>query len=260
MIRLSAVVPAYNEAGILSDTLVCLHEGLTAATGNAYEIVVVDNDSSDATADTARAHDARVVTEPHRQISRARNTGARHADGDYLLFVDADTWPDPELLSRAASQLDAGACGGGALVEMDSLPNTTYRRGVRIWNGVAARLSLAAGCFVYARRDGFEAVGGFDERYYAGDEVLLSRRLRRWGKRRGRPFVIIDEPAVRTSARKASWYSPSQHLLTMAMVMLCPPLMRSRRLMWFWYHRPGGCIERTGRAQRRSTTVTRGTR
>jgi hypothetical protein len=44
---------------------------------------------------------------------------------------------------------------------------------------------------------------------------------------------------VRTSARKAHWFSPTQHLLTMAMVLLCPPVMRSRRLMWFWYRRPG---------------------
>jgi hypothetical protein len=82
-------------------------------------------------------------------------------------------------------------------------------------------------------------VGGFDTRYYAGDEVLLSRALQRWGRARSRSFVVLEVPPVRTSARKAHWFSPTQHLLTMAMVLLCPPVMRSRRLMWFWYRRPG---------------------
>ena len=107
-----------------------------------------------------------------------------------------------------------------------------------MWNRVAVRWQFAAGCFVFCRRDGFEAIGGFDTRYFAGDEVILSIRLRRWGRRQGRGFVVIDAPAVATSARKAQWYSPLQHLATMLMVVLCPPVLRSRRLMWFWYRRP----------------------
>jgi glycosyltransferase involved in cell wall biosynthesis len=179
-----------------------------------------------------------VVHEPFRQISRARNTGAAAASGDWLLFVDADTWPSTALLAEAVAQLSAGACGGGALVAMAGLPNGIYRRGLRFWNRCSVRWRLAAGCFVFARRDGFEAIGGFDERLFAGDEVILSRRLRRWGWARGREFVVLESPRVRTSTRKAEWFSPVQHLLTMLLVLLCPPAMRSRRLMWFWYRRP----------------------
>lgn len=58
-------------------------------------------------------------------------------------------------------------------------------------------------------------------------------RVYRWG------VVVILEPKVRTSARKAHWLSPARHLLTTALVLLCPPAMHSRRLMWFWYRRPG---------------------
>lgn len=237
MAELSVVIPAHDEADELPRTLDGLRAGLES-TGRAFEIVVVDNASGDATAAVARAHGARVVDEPQRRISRARNTGARHATGTYLLFVDADTWPSAALLCAALERLDAGACGGGALVAMDRLPNRVYRHGLRLWNAVARRLSLAAGCFVFVRRDAFEAVGGFDERVYAGDEVLLSRRLKRWGRARGRAFVIIAEPPVRTSARKADWFTPGQHLLTTLLVLLFPPALRWRRLMWFWYTRP----------------------
>ncbi len=239
MKRLAVVVPAHDEAGELPRTLDGLR-GHLEVLGRAFELVVVDNASTDATAEVARAHGARVVAEPHRQISRVRNTGAAHTEGDCLLFVDADTWPTRELLEAALAELDAGACGGGALVAMEALPNRVYRWGLRAWNALAARFSLAAGCFVFARRDAFEAIGGFDERYYAGDEVILSRRLKRWGRQHGRAFVVLREPAVYTSVRKAHWFSPAQHVLTMLIVLLFPPAMRSRRLLWFWYRRPRG--------------------
>lgn len=237
-VRLSVVVPAHDEADELPATLAGLHDGLVAVAAG-YEIIVVDNASTDSTARVAAEAGARVVHEPYRQISRARNTGAGEARGEWLLFVDADTWPSRELLAAALRHLDAGACGGGALVAMDELPNRVYRWGVAAWNRLARWMRLAAGCFVFVRRDVFEAVGGFDTRYFAGDEVILSRRLLRWGRVHGRAFVIIDDPPVATSARKAEWFSPGWHVLTLLMVVLFPPVMRSRRLMWFWYWRPG---------------------
>lgn len=238
MARLSVIIPARDEAGELPRTLEGLRSAFTAL-GADHEIVVVDNASTDATAEVAHAHGARVVFEPQRRISRVRNAGAAATNGEWLLFVDADTWPEIELLDRAHRELRTGACGGGALVAMPELPNRVYRWGLRLWNAMARRLSVAAGCFVFVRRDAFEAVGGFDERYYAGDELILSWRLRRWGGAHGRGFVVIDEPRVQTSARKAYWFSPAQHLLVIMMVILCPPVMRSRRFMWFWYRRPG---------------------
>lgn len=254
MARLSVVIPAHDEAGELPRTLDNLQHAL-AALGVDHEIVVVDNASGDGTAEVAAAHGARVVLEPRRQISRVRNAGAAATKGEWLLFVDADTWPTVELLRIALEHLEAGACGGGALVAMPELPNRVYRWGLRLWNFVARRLSFAAGCFVFVRRDAFEAIGGFDERYYAGDEVLLSRRLRRWGGKRGRRFVLIEQPPVETSERKAYWFTPGQHLLVTLMVILCPPVMRSRRLMWFWYRRPNG--EMRGREREPISTRTR---
>jgi glycosyltransferase involved in cell wall biosynthesis len=177
------------------------------------------------------------VEEAHRQISRARNTGARRARADYLLFVDADTWPPRELIAAAFALLDSGACGGGALVAFEHIPNRPYGWGIAFWNILSLRLRWAAGCFVFARRDAFEAVGGFDERLYAGDELGLSRALRRWGRGRGRDFVIIATPPALTSARKAQWFGPWQHVLTL-LLALFPRALRSRRLMWFWYRRP----------------------
>ncbi len=69
------------------------------------EIIVVDNNSTDDTADIARALGARVVSEPINQISRARNAGAAVARGGFFIFVDADTQISANVLGQALRQL-----------------------------------------------------------------------------------------------------------------------------------------------------------
>ena len=87
---LSFVIPAHDEPPRLPSTLQALHEAARAC-GVDYEIVVVDDASSDGTADVAVAQGARVVRVEHRHIAATRNAGARAAVGDVLVFVDADT-------------------------------------------------------------------------------------------------------------------------------------------------------------------------
>ena len=95
----SIVLPAYNEAALLPATLARLQEAM-AGIALRGEIVVCDNNSTDATPELARAAGASVVFEPVNQISRARNTGARAARGRFLVFVDADTLVPGSLLVR----------------------------------------------------------------------------------------------------------------------------------------------------------------
>jgi glycosyltransferase involved in cell wall biosynthesis len=235
---LSIVIPAWNEADWLPGTLEHLRSACEAAALDC-EVVVVDNASTDETAALARAAGARVVSEMARGIARARNAGAAAARAPFLVFVDADTRPPAALLRRAFEALASGdVCGGGAVLEFDTLPNPAYRWGTYAWNRLSRHLGLAAGCFVFATREAFEAVGGFNPQLYAGEEVFLSRRLRRFGRRHGQRFEVLDGPPVVTSGRKAQWFSPWQHLLAMLTVLLFPLALRSRRLSWFWYRRP----------------------
>lgn len=248
----SIVIPAHNEAELLPATL----DGLVVAMRAvplAGEIVVCDNASTDRTAELARAGGARVVAEPVRQIARARNSGARAARGRFLVFVDADTLVPPGLLRQAVAALAEGrACGGGAAVAMEGVEDGVAGRMVRLWNAVSAARRLAAGSFLFARRDAFLAAGGFSAKVYASEEIWLSRELKRWGRSRGLPFVILRDQAVLTSGRKARWY-PTPLLLAVALgFLLCPPLVRSRRYCWLWYRRPataggGGAIRIAGR-------------
>jgi glycosyltransferase involved in cell wall biosynthesis len=234
----SIVVPAYNEAMLLPATLAALAEAMNA-TRLAGEIVVCDNNSTDDTATVARAAGARVVSEAVNHISRARNAGALAARGRYLVFVDADTLVPPALLNAALDALASGRiCGGGATVTMHPVPTGVGLKLVELWNAFSKRVRLAAGSFLFVRRDAFDAVGGFSLKVYASEELWLSRSVKRWGAQRGLDFVILEAPSVITSARKTEWYSESTLFLTVLLLFVFPFALRSRTLCWIWYRRP----------------------
>jgi glycosyltransferase involved in cell wall biosynthesis len=234
----SLIVPAYNEESQLPRSLPSLVAAMEAC-GRRGELIVVDNNSTDRTAEIARGHGARVVFEPHNQISRSRNAGARAATGRHLVFVDADTLISPRLLAAALENLESGVCcGGGATVELDRYHFPGVRRFVRFWNWFSRRSRTAAGSFIYCRREAFEQVGGFSERVYAAEELFLSRALRRWGRRRGMEFRIISQHPVLSSARKGDWFTPRQMLWPTLMMLLLPFLLTSRRCCSLWYKRP----------------------
>lgn len=237
-LQYSVVVPAWNEADFLPQTLACITdamEELRRTQALAGELLVVDNNSTDATASIAREHGATVVFEPVNQIARARNAGAAQARGQFLIFTDADTLMSAGLLQAALARLGSGeVVGGGAEIAPDKPVPDSAARAMRLWNTISRRAALAAGCFVYCRRDAFEAVGGFSTRVYAGEEIFLSRRLKRWGRRQGLRFEIIAQPPVVTSIRKLEWYSSGQ-LARQALLVLIPGAVFSRTLCHTWY-------------------------
>ena len=192
---ISFVVPAYNEEKCLGGTLASIHAAARECALE-YEIVVADDASTDATAGIAQANGARVVAVNNRQIARTRNDGARAANGGRLVFVDADTRVTPEVVRAAMAALDAGIVGGGATPVFEADVAAWARRVMAFTVGGMRLLRLAAGCFIFCRRTDFEAVGGFDERHFAGEEIMLSIALQRRGR-----FVILREN-VATSSRK----------------------------------------------------------
>ncbi len=234
----SIIIPAYNEETWLPETLSVVKQAM-AEQSLSGEVIVVDNNSTDATAEVAKQAGTYLVFEAFNQISRARNRGAGAAKGRYLVFVDADTHISPELLNTALSNLEGGhCCGGGARVAFDHLPSTAARYGLSLWNSLSRKLHLAAGCFVYIRRDAFEAVGGFSQAVYASEEIWLSRQARSWGRERGQEFCIIDNNPAISSGRKMEWFGPWQQTSLLLLVIFFPFFVRFRRLCSFWYRRP----------------------
>ena len=227
---LSFVVPAYNEEKYLGPTLAAIHEAARAI-GEPYEVVVADDASADATAAVAEQGGARVVRVEKRQIAGTRNAGARAATGEYLFFVDADTRVNEPLVAEALAALRGGAVGGGARVSMDPSPFLASAFMV-VFNPVYFGIArFAAGCFVFCTRAAFEAAGGFDESYYAGEEMMLSNALKRQGR-----FVILRN-YVTSSSRKLDHHTPAEMFWMFAKLAVAGPKALRKRgpHTKFWY-------------------------
>lgn len=227
----SFIVPAHDEARLIGATLDALH-GAARALGLAYEIVVVSDASTDATATVAQAHRARVLHVMHRQIAATCNAGARVALHGVLVFVNADTLIDASVLGAALQALQAGAVGGGAAVDFIGPLSPHERLLAALAQRVFRRTGIAPGCFVFCTRAAFNAAGGFDETWYAGADVAISRALARQGR-----FVILREP-VRTSERKLRTYGARDHLqLLWRFALRGRGILRDRDALGLWYGR-----------------------
>lgn len=207
--KVSVIVPAYNEEAGLGATLRSIRSAISAfeERGWSSELVVCDNNSTDKTADIARAAGASVVFEPQNQIARARNTGAACATGDWLVFVDADSHPSRHLFGEVADTIARGHCvAGGSTVAFDTV-QPVVRAAAWCWNTLSRVNRWAAGSFVFCETRAFRAVGGFNQELYASEEIDLSRRLRRLARRQRRTIVILHRYPLQTSARKWRLYS-----------------------------------------------------
>ena len=209
----SIVVPAFNEEQLLPATLASILDASRAfhAAGWTTELIVCDNNSSDATASVARGAGARVVFEPINQIARARNTGAAAARGTWLVFVDADSQPTTGLFEEVARAIQAGrVLAGGATVRVESASRAA-RLVVTSWNRISRIMNWAAGSFVFCEARAFHHVGGFNTELYASEEIDLFRRLKRLARRERRTITVLDRHPIRTSDRKIRLYTRQEH-------------------------------------------------
>ena len=206
--RLSIVIPARNEEFELGATLDSVRVAAEALS-QPWECIVVNDGSTDRTADIGREKGMRVVDVELHNIGAVRNAGAAAALGERHIFLDADTRIPPETLRAAWQAMEHGAVGGGGWVRFDQLKGS-LKIPVALFAWFWLRLCRwAAGCFIFCKKEAFEAVGGFDETYFASEERFISQALKRVGR-----FVILREHVV-TSSRKARLYSVRQ-LLSLA--------------------------------------------
>jgi glycosyltransferase involved in cell wall biosynthesis len=238
IMHLSIIIPAFNEARLIERCLSSVADSITANAkpGFTSEVIVVDNNSTDNTAELARRSGARVVFEPINQIGRARNAGAAQATGDWLLFLDADSLLSPELLSDILGMIESGRyVGCGSTLRMDDLPWWATMT-LQFWTAVSVLCRWAAGALVVCRRDAFQEVGGFDQELYALDEIRLSKQLKRWGRRHGLRFTILTKHPLETSSRKVSLYSSREIAAQIFRIFFLPKrTLQDKKHLSVWY-------------------------
>lgn len=199
------IVPVYNGAQTLERCLAAL--GAQTLARSEYEVIVVDDGSSDATRDIASRFPVRVLTQPHCGAAAARNLGAQNSQGEILLFTDADTEPARDwaeaMLAAFKNRNVAGARG-------------IYRTRQR---ELVARFSQLEYEFKYTRtrrertidfvdtysagycRDLFLAQGGFDESFLSAEDQEFSFRI----AKQGYDLVFVPDAVVYHAHRASLW-------------------------------------------------------
>jgi glycosyltransferase involved in cell wall biosynthesis len=177
--RASVVIPAYDEAHAIGDCL----DSLRTQSIDDFEVIVVDDGSTDDTAAIARARGARVVSVAHGGPARAKNTGASVARGDVLVFVDADHSLGPRCLERLCAPILAGTSVGTFTADiMVANPGNrwarcwTFNRGARPGHHFPRELPAQWENFRAVRRVDFVRVGGYDDVGY-GEDMTLAPKL-----------------------------------------------------------------------------------
>jgi len=200
--RFSVVIPAYNEARLLPRLLDSLARACTTyALPDLIEIIVTDNQSTDATAELARARGGAVVNVEKRVIGAVRNGGAAIARGDILCFVDADAQVHAATFQAIDAALASGRCVAGATgATMERWSAGIVLTYATLWPMVW--LTAMDTGVVFCRREDFEAVGGYDESRLVAEDVMFLVALKRLGRRRGQKLMRLRSVKVIASTRK----------------------------------------------------------
>jgi len=168
--------------------------------------------SSDRTGEIARERGARLIFEPVNQISRARNAGAAAAEGEWLVFVDADSFPSAELFAEVVVQIQSARCiGGGATVELDQ-PVRWAIGLICVWSCLSRWQRWMAGSFIFCEARAFRNLGGFSQELFVAEEIDFSKRLNELAKSLGQRVIILHRHPLTTSARKIRLYSSREYI------------------------------------------------
>jgi GT2 family glycosyltransferase len=219
--RISVVVCSHNGARTIQDCL----EGLRRLDYPNFEVIVVDDGSTDRTAAIAAEYDIRLIRTENRGLSSARNFGLAAASGEIVAYIDDDARPDPHWLTYLAATFLAGEFigvggpniappGDGAIAEcVASSPGGPAH--VLLTDEVAEHIP---GCNMAFRVEALRAIGGFDPRFrVAGDDVDVCWRLQERGWTLGfSPAAVVwhhRRNSIRAYWRQQVGYGRAEALL-----------------------------------------------
>lgn len=232
------MIPAFNEEKFLGETLAHIKTAIGAfpQIGWESELIVCDNNSNDRTAETARSAGAIVVFEPVNQISRARNSGAAAATGEWLVFVDADSHPSADLFADMVKEIQSGNClAGGATFCWDQ-PHFIFELMMPILNVGFRWRRLIHGPFIFIESAVFRKLGGFSIETFSGEDWELGQRLQKLAKETGKRFVILHRHPVVTSLRRLKDYTALTPFAVLYHIFFVPRRFKvSRETARRWY-------------------------
>ena len=225
---ISFIIPAYNEELYVRSSIASVHRSIKDK-NLPYEIIVVNDSSSDSTAEVASEAGATVIEAECRQLGKVRNVGASHAKGDLLIFLDADTMVTKAVMSEVLDNMSEYKAGN-AYGDYYDLDHTRFHRVMmRFYTWVCSRVwKVPYGYFIWCNADSFGT--GFDEEYYLFEDVWFLKKF-------SKESFYFGKHRVLTSGRKA-WTHNFLLRIVPLLVKVCirgKKVLKSRSELSIWY-------------------------
>ncbi|MFC1760908.1 glycosyltransferase [Planctomycetota bacterium] len=219
--RISVVLCSYNGSALIEETII----HLLKLNYPDYEIIVVNDGSTDATPEIAGKYDVQLISVENGGLSRARNLGMEAATGEIVAYIDDDAYPDPHwlwYLAHTFKTTDHAGVGGPNIQPTGDGPIAecvTNAPGGPIHVLVSDReAEHIPGCNMAFRKTQLQAIGGFDPQFWvAGDDVDVCWRLLEKGWTIGFHAAALvwhhRRNSIRTFWRQQAGYGKAESLL-----------------------------------------------
>lgn len=206
----SVIIPALNEEKLIEKSLISVKK----QNYQPIEIIVVDNGSCDRTGEIAKKYANRVPYLPEKGSAKARNYGAKFAQGEYLMFLDADTELEKNAIQRAVKFLNKGYVGGRTAVSYQK-KDQKIKIFEFLQNFALIKAGFFTGPFLYTTREMFQKGKGWNEKIEFGCEIDLMKKLSKFGELKSDLNSVAKTSARRHIQNKYYFYVMSAGILVL---------------------------------------------
>lgn len=200
-IKTSIVIPAHNEEKYIGKCL----ESISKASKlfkNQVEIIVVLNRCTDRTEEISKSYKCIIIKNNDKNLSKIRNAGVEIARGEIIVTIDADTQMNEHVLSKAEENLITGKyIGGGVTGKFERMSLGIFVSTLLLIGPLFFKYgAISVGIFWCYKKD-FKSIKGFNEDMLMAEDADFAKRLKEWGKKKGKKYGTIQNGMI-TSSRK----------------------------------------------------------
>ena len=232
---ISFCIPARNEEKNLPHTIKSIQKACLKAK-ELYEIVVCNNNSQDKTEEVAKKLGARVVNLAEPNISKSRNTAAKAAKGDILIFVDADTVLKDTVVEEAIKALNSKRFYAVTQIVRHKKYPTLASYGVWLFNIITLLTGIGSGQFIAIKKEHYKKIGMFDEKIFAYEDMLFYKKvIKNFGVR---SVKVITKTGYTSHRKYEQGHNLKKFLLGIIGIMLNFRIARNKENLEYWYGKP----------------------
>jgi glycosyltransferase involved in cell wall biosynthesis len=232
---ISFCIPARNEEKNLPQTIKAIQKACAKAKTE-FEIIVCNNNSTDETEKVATKLGAKVVPLSEPNISKSRNTAARAAKGDTLIFVDADTVLKDTVVAETLTALEGKRHKVVTQIARHKHYPSIASYGIWFYNIFTILTGMGSGHYIGIRKTDFKKLGMFNEEVFAYEDMLFYKKARKvFG---ARSIKVITKTGYTSYRKYEDGHNLKKFLLGVIGTILNFKVARNRDNLEYWYGKP----------------------